>query len=81
MMGERVAVNEDGGIFSLFESVSEAMTCFVGFGKTLGILEVLFGFPGVEVFTVPHKIRSDQIRIGQNMIRSGQNFGITLPAK
>ena len=30
VMGERVAVNEDGGIFSLFESVSEAMTCFVG---------------------------------------------------
>jgi len=33
-----VAVNEDGGMFSLFESVSEAMTHFVGLEKTLGIL-------------------------------------------
>jgi len=47
MMGERVAVNEDGGMFSLFKSVSEAMMHFVGFEKTLGILKVLFGFPGV----------------------------------
>jgi len=47
MTGERVAVNEDGGMFSLFESVSEAMTHFVGFEKTLGILKVLFRFPGV----------------------------------
>jgi len=36
--GERVAVNEDGGMFSLLESVSEAVMCFVGFEKTLGIL-------------------------------------------
>ena len=35
------------GMFSLFESVSEAMTRFVGFEKTLGILKILFGFPGV----------------------------------
>ena len=35
------------GMFSLFESVSEAMMHFVGFEKTLGILKVLFGFPGV----------------------------------
>jgi len=45
--GERVAVNEDGGIFSLFESVSEAMTRLVGFENTLGILQISFGFPGV----------------------------------
>ena len=38
MTGERVAVNEDGGIFSLFESVSEAMTLFVGLEKILGML-------------------------------------------
>ena len=38
VMGERVAVNEDGGMFSLLESVSEAVTRFVGFEKTLGIL-------------------------------------------
>ena len=36
--GKRVAVNEDGGIFSLFESVSEAMMCLVGFENALGIL-------------------------------------------
>ena len=47
MTGERVAVNEDRGMFSLFESVSEAMMCFVGLEKTLGILQILFGFPGV----------------------------------
>jgi len=47
MTGERVAVNEDGGIFSLFESVSEAMTRFVGLEKTLGILQISFGFPDV----------------------------------
>ena len=47
MTGERVAVNEDGGMFSLFESVSEAMTRFVGLEKTLGILQISFGFPGV----------------------------------
>jgi len=35
------------GIFSLFKSVSEAMTCFVGLEKTLGILQISFGFPGV----------------------------------
>jgi len=45
--GVRVVVNEDGGIFSLFESVSEAMTRLVGFENTLGILQILFGFPGV----------------------------------
>jgi len=45
--GERVAVNEDRGIFSLFESVSEAMTRLVGFENTLGILQISFGFPGV----------------------------------
>ena len=47
MIGERVVVNEDRGIFSLFESVSEAMTHFVGLEKTLGIFQVLFRFPGV----------------------------------
>ena len=34
--GERVTVNEDRGMFSLFESVSEVMTCLVGFEKTYG---------------------------------------------
>ena len=34
-------------MFSLFESVSEAMTRLIGFEKTLGILKILFGFPGV----------------------------------
>jgi len=47
MTGERVAVNEDRGMFSLFESVSEAMTRFVGLEKTLGVLQILFRFPGV----------------------------------
>ena len=47
MTGERVAVNEDGGMFSLFESVSEAMTCFVYLEKSLGILQISFGFSGV----------------------------------
>jgi len=35
------------GMFSLFESVSEAMTRLIGFEKTLGILKILCGFPGV----------------------------------
>jgi len=35
------------GMFSLFESVSEVMMRLVGFEKTLGILKILFGFPGV----------------------------------
>jgi len=47
MTGERVVVNEDGGMFSLFELVSEAMMRFVGLEKTLGILQISFGFPGV----------------------------------
>ena len=47
MTGERVVVNEDGGIFSLFESVSEVVTHLVGFENTLGILQISFRFPGV----------------------------------
>jgi len=35
------------GMFSLFESVSEAMMRFVGLEKTLGILQISFRFPGV----------------------------------